>query len=62
MFGLIIGMFVGYFGSLVMRSRKFKETGVQTCEVPLINTVPILIPNSKKIFIPELKNFWGPDS
>jgi len=62
MIGFVVGVFIGYFGSLMVRSRQVREVGVQASEMIVPKTPPILIQNSTKRFVPELKNFWGPDS
>ena len=61
MLGFVVGVFIGYFGSLVVKSRTVREIGIQVSEVKVPKSHPISIQSSPKRFIPELKNFWGSD-
>jgi hypothetical protein len=61
MFEFMFGILMGFLGSVMIRDRpKFRSIGTQVDE--LVVTRPILIQNSKNIFVPKLHNFWGPDS
>jgi hypothetical protein len=62
MFEFVLGILVGILGT--MRMKKFRSVGIQVEEVwsQTVPSQPILIQNSKNKFVPNLKNFWGPDS
>jgi len=61
MFEFMFGILMGFLGSVMIRDRpKSRSIGTQVDE--LVVTQPILIQNSKNIFVPKLHNFWGPDS
>ena len=62
MFEFVCGFLSGLAGSAIIRKRLVSRSiGVQAEEVR-VPSQPILIQNSKPKFIPELRNFWGPDS
>lgn len=58
-FGFLSGIFIVF-----MRRSEHRSIGVQAEEVwsQTVTSQPILIQNSKTKFVPELRNFWGPDS
>ena len=60
MFEFVCGFLSGILITFMRRS-ELRSISVQTEEVRS-PTKPILIQNSKNKFVPNLKNFWGPDS
>jgi hypothetical protein len=65
MLEFIFGFLTGLVGLTLVRKRSVnKSIGIQAEEVwsQTVSSQPILIENSKTKFVPELKNFWGPDS
>ena len=63
MFEFVCGFLSGLLLTFMRRS-ELRSIGVQAEEVwsQTVTSQPILIKNSKTKFIPELRNFWGPDS
>jgi hypothetical protein len=63
MLEFIFGFLSGLVSSVLIR-KKMRSVGVQAEEVwsQTVPSQPILIQNSKNIFVPKLQNFWGPDS
>ena len=62
MLEFICGFLSGLVSSALIRKRLVhRSIGVQAEEV-CSPSRPILIQNSKPIFVPKLQNFWGPDS
>jgi hypothetical protein len=65
MLEFIFGFLSGIVGSAIIRKRlASRSIGIQAEEVwsQTVPSQPILIQNSKTIFVPKLQNFWGPDS
>jgi hypothetical protein len=65
MLEFICGFLSGLAGSVIIRKRlTSRSVGIQAEEIwsQTVPSQPIFIQNSKNKFIPELKNFWGPDS
>ena len=60
MFEFVCGFLSGLL-IVFMRRSEHRSIGVQAEEVR-VPSQPILIKTSKTKFIPELRNFWGPDS
>lgn len=63
MFEFVCGFLSGLL-IIFMRRSEHRSIGVQAEEVwsQTVPSQPILIQNSKTKFVPELRNFWGPDS
>lgn len=63
MLEFVCGIFTGIIITYLRRA-KLRSVGVQAEEVwsRTVHSQPILIQNSKNIFVPKLQNFWGPDS
>jgi hypothetical protein len=62
MLEFVCGFLSGVIGFVMFKKRLVNRSiGVQAEEVR-VPSQPILIQNSKTKFIPELRNFWGPDS
>ena len=63
MFEFVCGFFTGILITF-MRKSELRSIGIQAEEVwsQTVPSQPILIRNSKTIFVPKLQNFWGPDS
>ena len=62
MLEFVCGFLSGVIGFVMFKKRLVNRSiGVQAEEV-WSPSQPILIQNSKTKFIPELRNFWGPDS
>ena len=65
MFEFVCGFLSGVIGFVMFKKRLVNRSiGIQAEEVwsQTVTSQPILIQNSKTKFIPELRNFWGPDS
>jgi hypothetical protein len=65
MLEFVCGFLSGVIGFVMFKKRLVNRSiGIQAEEVwsQTVTSQPILIQNSKTKFIPELKNFWGPDS